>query len=168
MTNMASEYLCSSPSPLVFSFTLNKCALERKSGVYRACLQVYLCPFSGDVTPRVSLTGLLPRRPQCHPTLQARSSHEANRRWHTWNADLVGCSPSGASGCCSFSHRSSMLPCTISFFFNILQKKRLLLSLLTSWFTATFFSPKMIKEITTYFPGHWTGLQPSSLLAPPL
>ena len=89
------------------------------------CVCVCICPFVRCITSCVSVTGPVPRWPPCHATLSLlRPTGSDTCEMLTWWVT----SPSRASGCCSFSHSSPLLPFSLalSFFISLKGLKRLL------------------------------------------
>lgn len=134
------------------TFYPNPTCLHRKirSTCVCGCMCACICLFARCITSCVSLTGPVPRWPPCHAALlPLRPTGSDTCEMLTW---LVA-APSGASGCCSFGHSSSLCPhsLALSLFFSHVSEKGL--KRLPYHFFPLLFSPKMIKEIAAHFPG---------------
>lgn len=104
------------PISVVLALRLTRITLVciGKSGVCE-CVFVDACVpvFARCITSCVSLTGPVPRWPPCHATLlPLRPTGSDTCEMLTWSV----AAPSRASGCCSFSHSSPLLPRSMAVF----------------------------------------------------
>lgn len=149
------------PISVVLALRLTRITLVciGKSGVCE-CVFVDACVpvFARCITSCVSLTGPVPRWPPCHAMLlPLRPTGSDTCEMLTWSV----AAPSRASGCCSFSHSSPLLPRSMAvflfiyiyiFFFTYFRKASKDFMPLFPLFHSLQIS-KMIKEIAAHFPG---------------